>query len=711
MTNPFPCERLILSAVFFCLIIFLGRSSFATNGSQEPVQRQRPSADGLRGVLSEQVLQSPVRSKNHRLRFSPDGKFLLHQSDSGFAVFLLPSLKPILLVSAENIYEVRFSRDSRSLVVVSFALRTGRWRLPDGTREAQGEIEIPGGCLAGELSPAGESLACLTTDFGMHFFDVASGEERFGDKYKPGSYGAMVYAATVAPISLLNENIYARPIGFRGMSSHGVFANRGLHFRTIAFSPDGDTAIVANSTGGSSWSVSTKRKSELSSSFWSRGLCFLDNDRVLNLRAESPEIFSLKTGKLLVKLPFEAVSVVPATDAQYLMVHGGNERSPIRLFDLESNKFVDVPETIALDVREGSLATISSGGELSLFHLGEKIPFTSTLVPLEPLPSQVFVAASPDLDLLSLGFGGAAALFRVSTGARVVTLDVSKDSGVPDSSSAYFVIPPKDKNPQTILRADGATGTLSQAWKSETHLYRLSSAVAFEYDLEDSIRRNIPVMLPSGGMPYQLMAHELGTGHVLWRKSFHSAQAVPFPDPQGKRIVLGWEAKSDGAHDAAKRCPQVLPLFRSTKLNDKDTFFEVLDAATAATVGGVLVQSGSGPDSFDSVFSAGQSLVISKDEGRSVLYSMQNGEVKARVNGLFPAASTESELLSLVENGGRLALYDLRTGVKLEQQQFPEEIAYTHFSNDGRRLLVLTRGQRAYIMDMSEALKVRSAIQ
>ena len=50
------------------------------------------------------------------------------------------------------------------------------------------------------------------------------------------------------------------------------------------------------------------------------------------------------------------------------------------------------------------------------------------------------------------------------------------------------------------------------------------------------------------------------------------------------------------------------------------------------------------------VFSAGPMLLASKDEGRAILYSLDDGQVKAHLNGFLPAASAESQLLSLIEN-------------------------------------------------------------
>lgn len=36
-----------------------------------------------------------------------------------------------------------------------------------------------------------------------------------------------------------------------------------------------------------------------------------------------------------------------------------------------------------------------------------------------------------------------------------------------------------------------------------------------------------------------------------------------------------------------------------------------------------------------------------------------------------------------------------------DQLLFPEQIAYSHFSDDGKRLFVLTQNQLAFVMDVS----------
>jgi hypothetical protein len=202
-----------------------------------------------------------------------------------------------------------------------------------------------------------------------------------------------------------------------------------------------------------------------------------------------------------------------------------------------------------------------------------------------------------------------------------------------------------------------------------------------------------------------LTAREPASGEVLWEKKFVGVHPVPFVDTQGRNLVLAWEAATEGARAAAKRCAEVWPSFQKEKLTRSDTFFEVLDATTGKTLGGVLVRTGSGPLSFDSVGAVGRMLIVWKVEGRLTVYSLDDGEIKARLNGSSPAANERTHLLTLVENETHLGIYDLRSGRKLGVENFGQPIIYAHFSEDGQRLLVLTRSQTVFVLDVGEAGK------
>ncbi len=95
-------------------------------------------------------------------------------------------------------------------------------------------------------------------------------------------------------------------------------------------------------------------------------------------------------------------------------------------------------------------------------------------------------------------------------------------------------------------------------------------------------------------------------------------------------------------------------------------------------------------------------MILVKDSVRISLFSLADGQLKARLVGVGPSVSAESKLLALDLESGRLGIYDSNSGVKLQQFIFPDSIAYTRFSADGTRLFVLTQHQAAIILDVSK---------
>jgi len=488
-----------------------------------------------------------------------------------------------------------------------------------------------------------------------------------------------------------------------------IFANQGTYPDKFTFSPDGTLVGLLAAGENSLWNLVSRRKVSIPgvlNKYPGAAFCFLDPTRVLITAApQHAEIVSLASSKVVGKLNIDTSAAVLASNPRYL-VFADAGGAPTRLYDLARDGVIPVPHNVAIDLQDDCFALLDPAGQLSLYPLGQEVPRASTLVPLEGSPARFSVATSPNLDLLALGFAGETGLYRVATGERILHLDDSRQVSIPDSTGAYFAKPAGDQKTMEILRGNRESGSVTPEWSSESTLLRATPLVFVEYQLQGP-NQHVPEVLPDGKIPFELTAREPTTGGEVWTKKFILSHPVPFVDPQGKNLVLGWEAVTEAARVAAKRCPQAWPAFQRTKTTRNDTFFEVLDSSTGETRGGVLVRTGSGPLSFDSVAAVGSRLIIAKAEGRVTLYSLDDGAVQAHLSGTMPAASEKSRLLALVEGDTRLGIYDLQNGQKLDSRSFGQAISYAHFSDDGRHLLVLTRPQTVYVLDVSDAAESR----
>ena len=100
---------------------------------------------------------------------------------------------------------------------------------------------------------------------------------------------------------------------------------------------------------------------------------------------------------------------------------------------------------------------------------------------------------------------------------------------------------------------------------------------------------------------------------------------------------------------------------------------------------------GAGPGTFDSAFSEGDWLVLAKDGRRVIVFSLSTGRQIAEEPGYDPAISAGDGLAKPHHRwraSGSLRFEN--GGPKVRSCDFPQEIAYSHFSADGKRLLVMT---------------------
>jgi len=140
---------------------------------------------------------------------------------------------------------------------------------------------------------------------------------------------------------------------------------------------------------------------------------------------------------------------------------------------------------------------------------------------------------------------------------------------------------------------------------------------------------------------------------------------------------------------------------KSDKNLKREAYFQVFDQRSGAVLGGVLAQLNSSPYEFDSAFSEGDWVVLAKDGQRVFTFSLSTGKQLSTLFGWQPSLDAPKGILSVLSVSNRISLYNLKTGTKIREFDATSPIVYSHFSADGRRLLLLTSSQIIYVIDVS----------
>jgi hypothetical protein len=674
----------------------------------------------VHSVVSQSKLIPPLRSTEVSLRYSPNGSYLLLQDPAGVAVLLRNPLRILFHISTSNIYPAAFASDSQSLVLVSRALSYAKWRLPDGEKIASGDLSSQDDCADGRLSSGGEFFACLEPDLRFLLFDLTTGKsiyvQSMAPALPPGPGGLRsFYPVEVFHFSLLDiDSAFSGPFGLIRTDEPRPTPSRPLYYSSIHFSPDTKTLLARLPKGGFGLDIATKKTFEPPGPVqkeFAGEVTLESSERVIaveNVKGSSSErnatILSLRNGAVLANLSLSATRLQMASNPRFLLEYNSSpDGQSAAAFDLEQGHALETPPAVALDVRTDELAVYTQNGSLALYRIGERNLLAGLPMPLPSLPWLRSAAVTPNLDKLAFSVDGAGAIFDLSTGQRMAT--VAKFSAVNflGQQEAALLFPKFGEDPAHTSRADLAKGAVFPSWEvGKEEWLRAGGPVLLHYSPLKGMKMVLGDIPELGMEPsYALCALDPATGKELWKREFSKDPPVPFADPQGEHLILGWKAKSSEARSAASHHPQAGEILKKSKVTDHDSFFEALDARSGNSLGGALVMAGNGAASFDAAFSAGDTLILQKDGSRVSLYSLLDGQLKSKLVGFRPSATAEGKLLALDLGEGRLGIFDLSSGMKLDEQLFPDALAYAHFSADGKRLFILTEHQTAAILDVS----------
>lgn len=669
--------------------------------------------ESLHGVLSKQQLSPPLLSDIHNLRFSPDGASLLAEDEAGINVLSREPFAVRFRINTEfDTYFANFSPDSKEIVFYSDNLRVERWSVSEARQIDVKELVVLKGCLQTRLSPDGKLLACLDSDFTLNLLNVGTGETVWRKKefYAPDYWQ---YVRIYTEIQLRGDDNTDLGLGLLHMrfSPDGRYFAAGYHGplylgRTIR----GDVGEVLDTTTMAKVSIPDSVKH-----FIAGGFAFIGNDRIAGINHENVKksaIVKFPSGEVLTEIELWRQNMTAATRGDYLLIRPVKNYA-LGVMDIKTKTISKVNERAALDIYEPYFVAEMRNGQVGLYRLEKNESVATAVLPSNSLGRLRVAEVSPELKWLALSGRSRGGVWNLSKGEAALALRNFQGGYVSDDGYFYGDFPKTEEVDRNIAKFNLNNGDAVSGPKIEgntssqfgQYLFTIKPVKSNENPPKDSkaeetkfdpkqYRRNVIVEM-----------FDSRTMTSLWSQTFPKEAPRVWLTPVNQTMALVWDVSTEAAKAEISSDPRLTQILARMKEKQGDYFLKIIDAQNGKEIGKLLIETGKGSFRASSIFAVGDSVLLTDNRNRVLVYSLKTGELKGRVFGGYAAVSESMKLLCVENERGKLAVYDLESMEKRDELTFPTRISMLRFSQDGRRLFVLTREQTVYVLDVSSLAK------
>ena len=592
--------------------------------------------EALHDVASRKQLEPPLRGDVTRLRFSPDGKYLLAQDDAGVNVLTREPFAALFRIEAPEALSAQFTPDSQSIVLHNAALRVETWNVKEAKLRGAREMYVREGCMQSALAPDGGTLACLEGNFALSLYDVASGTQIFQKRnfFKPdySDLISMLFLKIVrdiaergADLDVLDAPEWVR-MRFSPDGRYFAGGQRSVSFTVLSTISEEVSAVVYDIPAKTSVPVRGVLKRLLAGSF-----TFLGPDRIVGVNPEDfreSAIISFPKGDLLERLPLVG-STEAVTSGNYLLIRPVQGYA-VGVMDLTA-KNPDGEQAAALDGYGDVFVSERINGELALYRVGQKEMISKVSLPRNPLGRLRAAAVSPDLRWLAVSERTRGAVWDLTKGERVLHVRGFRGAYVGDDGLLYADFPRYEDTERVIARLNPSTREVKEHTK-------MGDAGATQHGPYLVARKaNGKDGSPLSNMT--LDVRDARNGAPLWTKSFPKEAPGVWVDENHGSVVLSWPVKAEAVKAEAKLDAALAGRLAALKEKEGDYFLQTLDSWTGRVTGSLLVETGKGSFRIADVFVSGEWVVIADTENRVLVYALAGGEPKGKFFGQRPVAS------------------------------------------------------------------------
>ena len=651
-------------------------------------------AVNVSGLISKRELTERLRPQVNHIRISPDGKYILAQDDSNLYVLTRSPLKSLFRIDAPDASAAQFTPDSAGVVfqiaTVGSSPRVEHWDIASRKRLEVHEIYVRRGCLLSNLSADGKTLACLTyagSENGLNFdfdlFDTASGNSFFHKKdwiYLSSMHFdmAMLWRITM---SLSSGN-------------HALFDE----LSHVAISPDGHYLVARSRDSTLAMDLTTRSPINLPGNVKDllsyQVFAFLDANRFMGVagnQGEKSAVVEFPSGRVVYpNIMVGGAHIARVAHGDYVLLRPIKD-NPLGVVDLKQNKIVLQSKRSAFDVWDAQGIGERENGDLIVLDLATTKVLESVALPEAQLGGVRAAAVSPDLGWLAVSQNSRGAVWNVQTGQRSYHVRGYHGAYFSPDNSLLVDFPKHLKTERSIVSLSLDHDAIVPKYTLDEKEHTLQTGryllTLVTGEANGNSNRNVTFEVRD------VVSHEL-----LWSKHFAQERPGYFTDANTNSLLLYWQAGSKEIQSLVKQDSAAAARLAPFNSREGIDYVEVLDFDSGKQRFAVAIDTGKNSIRVADMVASTDRLVVADNNNRLLVFAA-NGALLGTLTGSRPEISRIANLLTARTQTGELTLYDLQMLQPRAVHNFDSRVAYSAFSADGKRLLVLSASQTIYLLD------------
>ena len=596
-------------------------------------------------------LDQPMRPSLWRVRFSPDGRYVLAQDDASITVVDRKLNKQAFRMDAPDAAGAQFTPDSQEVVFNDSKLRVERWSVVTGQRTAVKEMVVYDGCYQTLLSADGKTLACVNLKaysdgyprISLRLIDVESGGVLLD---KPKFYDSSAFTPAWEFWGVALARYAGRRIATLVTSPDGRYLVASAADRVLAYDLEHRTLV---DLGGGLRDINPRR------------MCFLGPDRLFVVandvqpdRLYKAKIFTFPSGQV-VKESLIGDSPIQGVTKGRLLTAGPLKDFAIGLLDPERKTFMAESKFAVMDAWDNDVVVEGAAGGLLLNTIGSK---DAKQIPLSlgPLPAPRAAMFSADGKYLAISLENRSQIWNLDTGKpQMGLMRPFRSVWINDADYLFGQFPKyldKDAMEMEVSIATPGAKDLSK-YEDKEWQYRDLQLQFKPMGKGESVERRAT-----------LEVKKMETQAVVWSKEFPHETPVCWP-AEDNRIVLAWDLSVEGAKAEIKSNPTLQHELGAFKNQKRGLLIETVAAETGAPLQQVVIPEADLSRGYDDTRRArvsGDYVLVRGEHDNTVIYRIEDGSKVGEFFGYAVSSDAGANLIAAMNRDDEMLLVDERTG-------------------------------------------------